>query len=112
MHGSADHHRTDPIRLLAAVLAVDPSLMSLREAKDGPCSANQVKAALKSRTAGLFLQAIQELSLNIDADHARMWRLLRIGCVKVQGVTRPPGKFGAVPVWINRPLSKFTEAST
>ena len=75
MHGSADHHRTGPIRLLAAVLAVDPSLMSLREAKDGPCSANQVKAALKSRTAGLFLQAIQELSLNIDADHERMLQL-------------------------------------
>ncbi len=75
MHGSADLHRTDPIRLLAAALAIDPSLMRLRGATDGPCSAGQVKAALKSRTAGLFLQAIQELSLKIDAGHERMLQL-------------------------------------
>ena len=72
MYSSADRHRTNPIRLLAAVLAVDPPLMRLRETTDGPCSARQIKAALKSRTAGLFLQAIQKLSLNIDADHERM----------------------------------------
>ncbi len=74
-YGSFDHHRTDPIRLLAAVLAVDPSLMRRRGARDGPCSADQVKAALKSRTAGLFLRAIKKLSLNINADHERMLQL-------------------------------------
>ncbi len=75
MHGSLDHRHTDATRALAAALAVDPSLMRLRGAAGGPCSTDQVKAAMKSRTAGLFLQAIQELSLNIDADHERMLQL-------------------------------------
>ncbi len=75
MHASFDHHGTDPIRLLAALLAVDLPLMRRRGATGGPCSANQVKAALKSRTAGLFLQAIQKLSLDIDADLERMLQL-------------------------------------
>ncbi len=75
MHGPLDHHRTDSIRLLAAVLSSDPSLVRLRGAVDGPCSTDQVKAAMKSRTAGLFLRAIQELSLNIDADRERMLQL-------------------------------------
>ena len=75
MHGTLDHHPTDPIRLLAAILSADPSLVRLRGAQDRPCSDDLVKAVLKSRTAGLFLQAVQELSLDIDADHEWMLQL-------------------------------------
>jgi hypothetical protein len=75
MPESMNSHTADPIPLLAAVIAVDPSLMRLRGSTTEPCPAELIKAALKSRTAGLFLQASRKLSLSIDAQHERTLQL-------------------------------------